>query len=283
MRRMTGVLLSVLGVGVPIALLAQSAAAPPMNNVLTVYRESVKPGKGPAHDAHEEAWAGALMAAKNPTGFLAATAMTGPAENWYMALYPTWADYEKANKANEANPALVAINKQYSAKEGEFLNDGRAMVLTAARDLNYGDPADLAACRYFSVTRITVRPGHAAEYEESRKMVKAAHESAKLKDGYSIWRVASGAPAGTYYLFVARKSLAEIDEGATIHGDAYQTALGGAEGQKKLDAMAASAIISSEVDVFAFAPQQSIPPPEWVKADPKFWTHKPVAAVKKVQ
>ena len=127
-----------------------------------------------------------------------------------------------------------------------------------------------------------MRPGHNAEYEEMRRIQKAAHESAKLKDSFSLWRVAAGAPAGTYYQFVARKSLAEIDEGATIHGAAYQAALGGAEGQKKLDALASSAIVSSQVDLFAFAPQQSQPPAEWIKADPGFWARKP-APVKKVQ
>ena len=88
--------------------------------------------------------------------------------------------------------------------------------------------SDLASTRYFSVTRITVRPGHAAEYEENRKLVKAAHESAKLADRYSIWQAASGAPTGTYFMFVARKSLAELDD-ATLHAGAdYLAALGGA-------------------------------------------------------
>ncbi len=280
MRRITSSILVVLGVVIPVALLAQ-AAAPPVYNVLSVYRETVKVGKGSAHDAHEVAWAGALVAAKNPTGFLAISAMTGPSENWYISPFATWADYEKSNKATEDTPALAAIQKRYSAMEGDYLTDGRMMLLTAARDLSYG-AADLAASRYFSVTRITVRPGHNAEYEESRRMVKAAHESAKLTDSFTLWRVNSGAPAGTYYQFVARKSFGEIDEAAAMHGPAYQAALGGADGQKKLDALAASAIISSQVDHFAFAPQQSIPPADWVKADPGFWARKP-PAVKKVQ
>jgi hypothetical protein len=41
--------------------------------------------------------------------------------------------------------------------------------------------------------------------------------------------------------------------------------------------MASSAIISSQVDLFAFAPQQSQPPAEWLKADPGFWARKPRA------
>lgn len=282
MRKTTRSLVVALGVLVPVALLAQAAAVPPAFNVLTVYRETVKPGQGSAHDAHEIAWAGALVAAKNPNGFLALAAMTGSPENWYISAFADWAAYEKSNKASEANPTLAAIQKRYSSSEGQYLTDGRMMVLTSMPDLTYGPPADLAASRYFSVTRVTVRPGHAAEYEESRKMIKAAHERAKLKDSYSLWRAAAGAPAGTYFMFVARTSLAEIDEGAAIHGAAYQAALGGPDGQKKLDALAASAIVSSQVDLFAFAPHQSIPPPEWIKADPGFWGRKP-APIKKIQ
>ncbi len=274
MRHIAGRLSLALTALAPAALGAQTAPAAQVNNVLTVYRETVKVGKGAAHDAHEDAWARAVVAAKAPAPMLAMTAMTGAPENWYMSAYPTWADYEKANKANESS-ALAAIQKQYSSLEGEYLTDGRLMVLTFRGDLSYGGPADLPASRYFSVTRISVRPGQNAGYEENRKMVKAAHESAKLTDKYSMWQAASGAPAGTYFLFVARKSLGEIDEGASIHGEAYQAALGGPEAQKKMTANAAAAIISSQTDNFAFAPQQSIPPPEWVTADPAFWKHKP--------
>ena len=84
----------------------------------------------------------------------------------------------------------------------------------------------------------------------------------------------SGAPAGTYFLFVARKALSEIDGGAAIHAAAYQAALGGPEGQKKMAANTAAAVISSQTDLFAFAPPQSVPPPEWVAADPTYWKHK---------
>ena len=268
--------LAVITLG-PAAAGAQAAPNAPAIQVLTVYRETVKPGKGGAHDAHEVAWVGALAAAKSPTTMLAISAMSGPAENWYMSLYSTWAAYEKASKAADASPAIAAIGKQYSAMEGDFLSDARMMVLTSREDLSYGGPADLASTRYFSVTRITVRPGHAAEYEENRKLVKAAHESARLADRYSIWQAASGAPTGTYFLFVARKSLAELDD-ATLHAGAdYLAALGGADGQKKMAANTANAVASQQADLFAVAPHQSVPSPEWVTADPGYWKHKPAA------
>ena len=273
MRILAGCLTVVCASSIPLTLRAQANPEQPRFNVLTVFRESVKAGKGPAHDTHEEAWARALIAAKSPTSYLAMTAMSGAPENWYVSAYPTWADYEKSNKAGEA-PALAAISKQYGSGEVEYLNDARGMVLTFREDLSYGGPADLPASRYFTVTRVSVRPGHVSEFEESRKLVKAAHESAHLTDRFSVWQAAAGAPAGTFFVFIARKSLGEIDQAPTIHGPVYQAALGGAEGQKKLDGLAASAIISSETNHFAFLPQQSMVPAEWITAD-SYWKPKP--------
>ena len=136
--------------------------------------------------------------------------------------------------------------------------------------------------RYVSVTRISVRPGHTSEYEDARKMVKAAHEAAHLTDRYTMWEVTSGAPAGTFYLFVARKTLAELDSGAVIHGAAYIAALGGDSGQKKLAALTASAVIGSETDQFEFTPSQSVAPPAWITANPGYWKPKAPAPKKKM-
>ena len=87
---------------------------------------------------------------------------------------------------------------------------------------------------------------------------------------------------GTYYMFVSRKSLAEIDEGAGLHTSAaYVAALGGPEGQKKLDALTSNAIASQQTDLFEFKPGQSVPPEEWIKANPKMWQRKPAVVIKK--
>lgn len=272
MRSSTRMLLFILA-GSPTAVLAQ-ATPMPATNVLSIYRESVKVGKGPAHDAHETAWAGALVAAKSPHHFVAMSALTGPNEIWYIAPYSTWADYEKANANGMTNPALAAIEKQYVPAESEYLSDARQMTIRPRAEFSYGPPADLANTRYVSVTRVSVRPGHTAEYEEIRRIVKAAHEAAHLTDHFTVWESTAGAPAGTFFTFVARKTLAELDSAAATHGAAYTAALGGDEGQKKLAALNASAIISQETDQFEFTPSQSVPPDEWVTANPGFWKRK---------
>lgn len=244
----------------------------PPNNVFSIFRESVKVGKGGAHNAHETAWAGALAATKDPEPFIAMSSMTGPAEIWYMVAYASWEDYQKASDRVDA--AAAAIDKQYRPAEAEYLNDSRGMTLRPRTELSYGGPADLPNMRYVSVTRISVRPGHTSEYEDARKMVKAAHEAAHLADRYSVWEVTSGAPAGTFYQMVARKSLAELDSGGTIHGAAYLAALGGEEGRKKLAGLTAAAVISQQTDHFAFTPSQSVAPAEWIAANPTFWKPK---------
>ncbi len=266
---------------VPAVLAAQAAPAAPTFRVLRIYRETVKPGKNDSHDAHENAWAGALAAAKAPIPMLAVKAMTGVPENWYLSAFPSWGDAEKADKEYAANATFTGIDKQFSAKEDEYLSDGRMMILTMRDDLSYGAPADLSSARYFSVTRISVRPGHTGEYEANRKLVKAAHESIKAPDGYSMWVAASGAPAGTYFIISPRKSLAELDRDAPIHtGDAYLAALGDSVARNKMMMNTSAAVITSQTDLFSFAPQQSIPPAEWIKADPGYWKHK-AAPVKK--
>jgi hypothetical protein len=259
--------------GFPTAALAQGNPMP-TTNVLSIYRESVKVGKGPAHDSHETAWAGALVAAKSPNKFIAATALTGPSEIWYIAAYPLWTDYEKANATALSTPGLAAIAKQYVPAESDYLSDARQMTLRPRTELGYGGPADLPNMRYLSVTRVSIRPGHTAEYEEARRMIKAAHEAAHLSDRFSVWEATSGAPAGTFFTFVARKTLAELDSTAAVHGTAYTAAMGGDEGQKKLAALNAGAIISQQTDIFEFTPSQSVPPDEWVTANPGFWKRK---------
>ena len=262
----------------PAAVTAQTMPAAATNNVLRIYRETVKPGKGDAHDALENAWSTAMDAAKQTTPQLAIKAMSGAEESWYISAFPNWAEMEKSNQAYEASPAFAAINKRFSAQEPEFLSDGRGLILTLRPDLSYGGPGEMGTSRYLSVTRISVRPGHTAEFEANRKIQKAAHESTTGPDKFSVWQVASGAPAGTFYIFAARKSLGEIDRDAIYHtSSAYMAALGDSTARNKMTANTSAAVISTQSDLFAFAPQQSSPPAEWVKADPGYWKKKALA------
>src|ERR1041384_2494024 len=93
---------------------AGAQQAGPSFNVLSLYRETIKPGKATEHDTHEEAWTRAAVAAmgKKQIPQLAIRAMSGVPENWYMNVYASWADMEKTNDAS--TPAMDAVDKQFS-------------------------------------------------------------------------------------------------------------------------------------------------------------------------
>ena len=265
-------------VAAPVALSSQSPAP---SGILTVFRESVKVGKGAAHDAHEDSWARAVTAAKGAEPFVAMSSLTGPNEIWYMQAFPTWDAYQKSTESNRANAPQALVDQKYRPMEAEYLSDSRLMTLRLRPELSYGGPPDLANMKYVSVTRVLVRPGHNSEYQEARRLINEAHTKAGLVEKWGMYEVSSGAPSGTFYIFISRPSLAEMDQGAALHGPAYTAALGGDEGQKKIAALMGSSVISQQTDHFAFTPSQSVAPPEWIAANPGFWSHKPVAAVAK--
>src|SRR5712692_6230368 len=125
------------------------------------------------------------------------------------------------------------------------------------------------------VETIRVRPGHASEFEEARKIINAAHEKAKVDEHIAVYQVTGGAQAGTYIVLIPWKSLAEAD--ALPHGRAYQEALGGS-GEKKVASLSSDSIVFNDVGIYAFNPQLSYVFKEWVDADPDYWTLKPISA-----
>ncbi|MDB4886185.1 MAG: hypothetical protein JWN79_1623 [Gemmatimonadetes bacterium] len=258
---------------------AQASAPPNPYKILTIARETVKPGRGPAHDKLESEWARAQMAAKSTYHFLAIRSLTGPRETWFLSGYPSWAEYTRLNKAYDDAPALAAIDARMAPQESEMLTDSRTMVLRLRDDLSYGQ-ASLPDMRFFSISRVSVRPGHNAEFVDERKSVKAAHESAHVADSYSVYEATAGAPAGTFFVFIGRKSMSDIDDGEAIHGAAYLAALGGDEGRKRAAAAAANYLAGSQTDHYAFLPKQSMVSADWAKSDPSYWTVKMAGAPK---
>jgi hypothetical protein len=254
----------------PTTVRAQAMTGPAP--ILVVGREVVKPGKAIAHAKWEAAWSRSLEAAKSPLTIVGLTALDGPNEVWFVLPYGSLADMQKSNEAGDANPALAAVAEKYVPAESDFLTDMRSMILTYRADLSYQTGRPISEMRYVTVQRILVRAGHNAEFVEARTAVKAAHEKAKLPDGFAIYS-ANGMPAGTFYVLAARKSLAEVDDNAKTHQDpAYQAALG-ADWTKRNAALVAAYEQSSDLSIFAASPAMSVVPKEWKDADP-FWKPK---------
>ena len=254
---------------------AMTAAAP----VLRIGREIIKPGKDAAHTKLETAWSRALESTKWSGTLLALTSMSGPSEVWFALPYASLDAMQKTDATNDAIASVAAVTDRYAPAEAEYMQDGRQMVMTLLPELSYSTGRPLTEMRFLTAQRILVRAGHRAEFVESRTAIKAAHEKAKLADGYAIYQVNFGMPSGTYFVFAARKSLAELDDNTKTHTDpAYLAALG-VDWTMKNAALVQAYEQSSETNIFKVSVEMSYAPKEWKDAD-SFW--KPKAAPKKM-
>jgi hypothetical protein len=267
--------LALLSVSVAVA---QDTATPPPA-MIQIYREEVKPGKTSLHVKTEAAFLRDFKAAKLGPNYTALTTITGPDEAWFVARYDSYASFGKDLAASNASSGRAAMDKDLVA-DGELLSRSSSIVARYRADLSYRPGVSIPLTRFFNVAIVRIRPGHITDYEDARKIVKAAHEKAALKFNYSVYQVTSGMPAGTFLVMSYGKTLGDFDTATEIHGKAYDDAIGD-DGRKKLNELASAGTISSESMVFAVSPKMSNPDKDTIAADPAFWAPKPAAPVMK--
>lgn len=253
----------------PAFLLAQDNNTPP--KWMTIQREVVKPGKEPAHVKLEMQWSRELEAVKFPVPMLGLQSMSGANEVWFLTGFAAAADMQKLNESMAATPTMGAVEAKFRPMEADLLANQTTMVARYRDDLSYSNGAAMPSMRYMTVQRIAVKIGHGPEFEDARKIMKAAHEASRAADGYAVYQVTMGAPAGTFLVMSAKKGMADFD--ADPHGDAYVTAVGGAEGQKKLREMSISYENTADTQLFYVNPAISMMGSAWGDAD-AYWKPK---------
>jgi len=279
MRRIAGAMLAlVVSLTAGISGIARgqdlNAGKPP--KVLTVFREYTKPGKsGTAHEKTESLFVQAMKQAKWPTHYLAVESLSGKARALFFTGYDSFAAWEKDTLATQKDKALMAALDHASAVDGELLSETDATALAFREEYSLRPEVDIAHMRYFEISRFQVKQGHDKDWDEIVKLVTAAYK--KIPDAHwATYSAVYGFPDTTYIIFNPMKSAAEIDKNLAAGKD-FEAVMG-EEGMKKLAALSAAAIESSETNLFVFNPRMSYPPEEWVKADPEFWTPKAAAA-----
>ena len=263
MRRTIAVALLVVFV-LSCTALAQQMGPP---KVLRIGREDVKPGKGFAHEKYEASWTQAAIKTKQASPYLGMTSLNSN-EAWWLTGYASFADLEKDSN----NATLNAVDAQFEPGDAEYVSNNHTVIARYREDLSFGiEP--LGAAHGFTVSTVRVRPGHNAEYEEIRKTVKQAVESANVKGVHSaVFQVVAGAPAGTFLVFSPFTSLAERDRPNEAMSAAMRDL-----GPKVAD-LQSKAILSSEAQIFTFNPKFSNPSPDMVAAAPDFWHPKAAMA-----
>ena len=262
----------------PVTAPAQEPATGGPPKVLQIFVESVKPGKGAAHEKVEAGWPQAFRKAKWTSHYLAMTSMTGPSEVWFFSGYDSYAAWEADQKHVEQTPALSRELDRLALQDGELLSGTRSMVAQYREDLSYRPNIKVGEMRYWTVTTFTLRPGYDSAFADIRKLVQAGHEKTSMDEHWAMFQVVSGAPGSTYLLLLPMKSLKEADVAVETHGKPYLDALGD-EGRRQGREFARAGYASVESNLFAFSPKMSFPSEEVVSSDPAFW-NPPAAAAK---
>lgn len=261
--------------------MAQSPAPPDPPTLLLIYREEVKPGKGAAHSANEQAWAAAFAKGQAPTQWLAMTTVSGPSEAWFLSAFDSYAAIQKNQDAVDASPALTADEEKYSAQDGELLNRTSSIIARYRPALSYQPNVAIPQMRYMQVDVVQVRPGHGNDFAEAWRAVVAAHEKAKLSEHWAVYAVESGMPIGTFLFMYPHKSLEALDGVGPMHTTAEYRDAVGESGRAKQNQMIRESVAMEQRLIFAFRPRMSLLSKEFSDQDPAFWTVKPPDPVAK--
>ena len=263
------------------AVNAQMQPAPPPK-VIRIFEESVKVGKAVAHQKLETNWSKAFARANWSGHVLGMVAMTGTPQAWYIQGFDSMAAMEKLDNDTDKMTALKAETDMFATQDGDLLTNTRAIIANYREDISYiGSNAPLATMRYFDVVVTQVRPGHNDEFVESRKLIKDAHEKARMPDNFVNYAVSAGTPAGGgfYIRFRQLKSLAEVDRNGEIHSAKnYQDAV--APSQKRITELESASILNSVSVIYQFDPKMSYMQKDFTSQDPDFWTPKPKVPTK---
>jgi hypothetical protein len=268
--------LCLCGLGVSVVA-AQDAGNTPPPNFIQIVREEVKPGKGGAHAKWETGYPRAFAKAKYSNNYTALVTTYGPGEAWYVSRFDSFAQKDKTDKEISGNASLQAELDTLDQRDGDYLTGIRTIFARYRADLSHRPGVNIPRMHAFSITIVRIRPGHNNDFEDARKIIKAAHEKVGLKDNHSVYQVISGLPAGTFLIITPYKTLADVDTTPQIHGKEYQDAIG-EDGDKKLRDLSASGTISAETMFFQVDPKMSYPSKEAVAADPDFWSPKSAMA-----
>jgi hypothetical protein len=259
--------------GLPAARAQEAAKAMPPPKVLVIDIEWLKPGKGGStHQRTENAFIQANQKAKVPIHYLALEALSGPPRTLFFFSYDSFGAMEKERQQEATDTALSADIDRAYVEDGELLTSTARNIFTLRDDLMPDPGVAIATMRYMQITRITVRPGHQADWEEYLKMFRSNLDKTQPGRHIALYQSAFGWENGGIWLLITpMKSLSEVDE-ANANNARFMQNMGDTN-MKRYRELAGLAIESSQRNLYAFNPDMSYVRDEWVAADP-FWKRK---------
>jgi len=240
--------------------------------------EWVKPGMGPAHDQHEEAWARASEAVKGFAPALALQSTTGLAETCWITSVSSYDQLGKNNDLYNKDPGYAAALPSLVGNDAKFISEGRNYIAVLRPDLSAGAMPNVLTRRVTDWAEWRIRPGNGAAFAAAAKAYVAAAKRAGVNPEFRVFQVMQGAPSETYWIFTSQTSMAGFD--AVMASDPKIYAAFTPEETRFFDDFFAKAVVSMSSNIWAYNSAQSALTPEQRASDP-FWKLKPKPAPKK--
>lgn len=252
---------------------AQQAQSAPPPALLQIYRDPVKPAKMPEY-SRIEGEAAQARARASTWPYLAIQSITGPQEVWFISGFDSYAALERSAEPFARNAMLTAeLNRLLEAKTS-LVADPRAVYAHYREDLSSNAGLVQPHTRFFTVTIVTVRPGHEREYEEVHRTLKSARQRAGTADNRVVYQIVSGMPRNVYLIFSAHRSLQNAGIALDPAVDDYAADVDDST-RSRLDEYTRVSAVSSETWLFSVSPAMSNPAGEWIADDPEFWRSSP--------
>jgi len=249
-----------------LAVLAGDAAAQGLSDVPPILQVIRKPGTGGSGTLRP------YNGAKAAVDVVGMTAITGLPESWGIELHQTFAGIEDLDRAL----ASTAVDgSPYTApSQEELLAPTRTMILLYQPGWSYRPQEAIRRiprAHYFHVSVYRMRPGAQNDLAELMRLRRHEMDAVNLDRPDLVYRVVSGAPAGTYLIFAPMISLRTMDDVVTklpVFAEPLATA------EAAASKTAASQELSREHFLFRVEPGQSYVSDEFSGADPEFWKGK---------
>src|SRR5262249_53593375 len=150
----------------------QPDAPPPA--ILEIYRDPVKPGKMPEY-TRAEGEAALACARASTWPYMAIQSITGPqTEVWYMEGFESYAAVERSGEPFVRNAALAADLHRLTEAKSSLVGNTSVVFAHYRDDLSSSVSLVQPRTRFFTLTMVTVRPGHEREFEEIHRILKSA-------------------------------------------------------------------------------------------------------------
>jgi hypothetical protein len=255
-------------------VVAQQAQSVPPPALLQIYRDPVKPSRMVEY-ARIESEAALVCARASAWPYLAAQTMTGPQEVWFISGFDSYDAMEHSAEPFARNAALTAeLNRLLEAK-GNLVEEPRAVFAHYRDDLSGNAPLIQPRTRFFTVTIVTVHPGHERDFEDIHRALRTARQRTGVADNRVVYQVASGMARTTYLIFSAHHSLQNAGAALEPAVDEYAADVDDST-RNRLDDNTRVSVQRSETWIFSVSPAMSNPAGEWIADDPQFWRTSPL-------